>query len=134
MQSIFIVDDDSDDILFVKSAFEKFGNTIRLQSFANGKELLNQLNSPDEHPVFILLDLNMPIMAGIETLRVIRNTQALAHLNVIVFSTSNSPKERQASLDAGASEYICKPFSLEAYEKIAEHLFTRWGIPVPEAD
>ena len=130
MESIYVVDDDSDDLLFVKSAFEKYQQNIRLQTFTNGRELLQQLDQPVKLPAFIILDLNMPIMAGIETLKVIRNTENLSKLNVIIFTTSNNPAERQETIEAGANDYICKPFTLEAYEKIADHLYRKWCLPV----
>ncbi len=126
MQSVFVVDDDSDDLLFVKNAFEKVHNRIFLQTFPNGMELLKQLKSPSPLPSFILMDLNMPIISGIETLRVIRNTENLAHLNVIIFSTSNNPDEIRESLNAGASEFISKPFTANAYEAIAGELCRKW--------
>ena len=127
MLSVCVVDDDSDDLLFVKNAFERYNNRLNLLTFTNGKELLKHLYTPADLPAFILMDMNMPIMAGIETLKVIRETNRLSHLNVIIFSTSNSPDERQASIEAGANEYICKPASTAAYDSIAEELLRKWA-------
>ena len=127
MKPIYVVDDDSDDLSFVRSAFEKLYAEVPLHTFSNGKELLSALN-PENLPSFILMDLNMPLMPGIEALKIIRSTRGLSHLNVIMFSTSNNPNERKASMQAGANDYICKPFSIEEYEKIAEELYSRFTL------
>ena len=128
MQSIYIVDDDSDDLLFVKNAFDKFRHSVDLLTFNNGRELLVQLQNSDNRPSFILLDLNMPIVTGIEALKQIRSNKKLTRLNVIMFSTSNCPFEKQNCMDAGASDYRCKPVSISAYEELAENLLQKWGI------
>ncbi len=128
MQPIYFVDDDSEDLAFVKSAFEKLYSEVLLKTFSNGRELISALNKHETLPSFILMDLNMPVMHGIEALTIIRNTKEISHLNVVMFSTSNNPKERQASMQAGANDYICKPFSIAEYEKIAVQLYSRFNL------
>jgi two-component system chemotaxis response regulator CheY len=59
----------------------------------------------------ILLDWNMPGMDGIEFLRILRARTALAGLPVMMVSSNNEAANIAASLDAGANEYIMKPFT-----------------------
>jgi two-component system chemotaxis response regulator CheY len=59
----------------------------------------------------ILLDWNMPIMDGIQFLQVLRTQTAHAGLPVMMVSSNNDAENIAASLDAGANEYIMKPFT-----------------------
>src|SRR4029077_1795657 len=56
----------------------------------------------------VLLDMNMPGMGGIETCRLIRSASEVA---IIMLTVSNSEKNKVDALDAGADDYITKPFS-----------------------
>ena len=57
----------------------------------------------------VLLDINMPGMGGIETCRLIRSSSEIA---IIMLTVSNSEKDKVEALDAGADDYITKPFSM----------------------
>ncbi|MEJ0056606.1 MAG: response regulator [Bacteroidota bacterium] len=89
-----------------------------------GQELLDLLRSTDagNFPDIILLDLNMPGKNGFETLTEIRSDPGLKHLNVIMFSTSNSERDKNTARERGANNYIVKPSELnqliETFKKI----------------
>ena len=57
----------------------------------------------------VLLDINMPGMGGIETCRLIRSSSEIA---IIMLTVSNAEKDKVEALDAGADDYITKPFSM----------------------
>ena len=71
-----------------------------------GEEALEALRSGNYD--LVLLDMNMPGMGGIETCRLIRPTSEVA---IIMLTVSNSEKDKVEALDAGADDYITKPFS-----------------------
>src|SRR5690349_7944485 len=90
--SIFIADDDEDDVSFVKTAVDELNSNIDLKHFGNGKQLLQSLhNNYSQLPSFVLLDLNMPILDGRQTLKLIRQNRRLKDLPVIVLTTSGHP-------------------------------------------
>lgn len=74
----------------------------------SGEEALEVLFP--EHPDLILLDINMPGMGGLETCREIRNRSDVA---VIMLTVRNSEKDKVRALDAGADDYVVKPFGME---------------------
>ena len=73
-----------------------------------GEEALEII--PQEQPNLILLDMNMPGMGGLETCRAIR---AGSDTPVIILSVRNTEKDKVAALDAGADDYVTKPFGIE---------------------
>lgn len=72
-----------------------------------GEESLEMLRSAPYD--LVLLDINMPGMGGMETCRLIRSSSEIA---IIMLTVSNSEKDKVAALDAGADDYITKPFSM----------------------
>src|SRR5450432_3578267 len=65
---------------------------------------------PHEMPNMVLLDMNMPGIGGLETCRAIRGG---SDIPVIILSVRNTEKDKVAALDAGADDYVTKPFSIE---------------------
>src|SRR5688500_5984513 len=93
--SIYIADDDEDDVYFVRAAVKELDSEIGIKHFLNGQLLLRELgNVQEEKPNFILLDLNMPILDGRETLRKIRQ-ELHQDIPVIILSTSNHAHEKE---------------------------------------
>ena len=72
----------------------------------NGEEALDKLRS--ETYDLVLLDMNMPGTGGIETCRLIRSSSDIA---IIMLTVNNTEKDKVEALDAGADDYVTKPFS-----------------------
>ncbi len=120
---VFIADDDNDDVFFVRSAIEQLKSDIRLKHFPNGKQLIDALNdASEETPDLVLLDLNMPILDGKETLRILRKNEALNDLPIMILSTSTHTFERELCLGYGATNFITKPYSFSLYLQIFRRL------------
>jgi two-component system KDP operon response regulator KdpE len=73
-----------------------------------GEEALESLRK--ERPDLILLDMNMPGMGGIETCREIRRG---SDAPIIMLTVRNAERDKVAALDAGADDYVVKPFGIE---------------------
>jgi two-component system KDP operon response regulator KdpE len=84
------------------------GHTYEVIEARTGEEALEML--PREMPNLVLLDMNMPGMGGLETCRSIRGG---SDIPVIILSVRNTEKDKVAALDAGADDYVTKPFSIE---------------------
>jgi two-component system, OmpR family, KDP operon response regulator KdpE len=89
-----------------------------------GEEGLEKLRSAGYD--LVLLDMNMPGMGGIETCRLIRSTSEAA---IIMLTVSNSEKDKVGALDAGADDYVTKPFSMP--ELLARIRATLRRLPQP---
>lgn len=77
-----------------------------------------------EMPDAILLDWNMPVMSGIEFLEKLREMDDGAHPKVVFCTTENDMNHIQRAIQAGANEYIMKPFDSE----IIESKFSQIGL------
>jgi EAL domain-containing protein (putative c-di-GMP-specific phosphodiesterase class I)/CheY-like chemotaxis protein len=78
-------------------------------SFADGSALLDAIARHE--PDLIFLDLRMPVVDGFEVLHTIRGSRpAEAYLPVIVLTAESNPESRRAVLEAGANDYVTKPF------------------------
>jgi two-component system KDP operon response regulator KdpE len=82
------------------------GRGYEVADARTGEEALEALRSGNYD--LVLLDMNMPGMGGIETCRLIRSSSEVA---IIMLTVSNSEKDKVEALDAGADDYITKPFS-----------------------
>jgi len=86
---------------------------------ADGEEALRRVE--EDEPDLVVLDIMMPRMDGYEVCRRLREDPATRNLPVILLSAKGRPMDRDLGLDAGADDYIVKPFSpRRLLEKIRE--------------
>ena len=102
---ILIVDDHPINVDLLQELLE---DDYQLATAASGEEALSR--AADFGPNLILLDIMMPGMDGYETCRRIRATPALSHTKIIMVSAKALSEERQQGFEAGADDYITKPF------------------------
>lgn len=105
---VLLVDDDIEDQLFFKDAASKFMHEFTFPTVNNGKEALDYLQN-NLPPDMIFMDLNMPVINGIECLRRIKESDEHKHIPVVIFSTSNNPLDIHITRKIGASLFFHKP-------------------------
>ena len=101
---ILVIDDDPQIRRTMRTTLTAHGYEVG--DARTGEEGLEKLRS--EAYDLVLLDVNMHGMGGLETCRVIRSSSDIA---IIMLTVSNSEKDKVAALDAGADDYVTKPFS-----------------------
>lgn len=122
--SILWADDDADDLFLVKEAIENIDNSYQLVEASNGREAIDylfSLNGSAPLPCLVVLDINMPVMNGKETLTAIKNDERLKSIMVAVFTTSNSEKDRLFCEHYGA-QMFSKPHTYAGFEKMISKL------------
>jgi two-component system, chemotaxis family, chemotaxis protein CheY len=106
------------DLIF--SRYKGYGTKL-LHAY-NGKEGLAVLGSNLDIDL-ILLDINMPVMSGLEFLLQCRSQKAFQKIPVIIISTEGHEEDTRRGLEAGARAYLTKPFHPGDLNKIIERIF-----------
>jgi CheY-like chemotaxis protein len=113
---ILLVEDDTLDVKNAQRTLEKIGVLNVMHVAKNGEEAIEYLEQRsvknEPYPDFVLLDLNMPKMNGIEFLQAIRKHEKWRDLKVFVLTTSEEVEEKTAAKKLGVSGYITKPLRL----------------------
>ena len=104
--TVLAVDDDMINLKLLKSMLMKSGIVKEVIEARNGSDAIGELKSRDDIDL-ILLDIIMPIMGGIEMLRVVRADDNLKQLPIIVLTTDETKKGE--ALDLGANGFLMKP-------------------------
>ena len=115
-RNILLVEDDRVDCMTIKRALEEVKINNQLDMVSNGEEALAYLLSDEKDlPGFILLDLNMPRMNGIEFLKTVKTHPGLKKIPVVVLTTSKARQDINASFELGAAGYMVKPLDYKEY-------------------
>jgi len=135
IKNILLVDDSENDVKLIKAALEEahFGNEIIVAE--DGEEALDFLykrgkfaenNSGD--PIFILLDIKMPMMDGIEVLKIIRADSALNKIPIIMLTSSRDSNDLKECYDNGANSFVVKPVNIQDFIGIVKELGQYWVV------
>lgn len=96
-QQILWADDDMDDLMLMRHVLSDIGTTYNIKEVHNGREAMEFLEKRKLErslPCLIILDMNMPVLNGKETLGMIRKDEALKNIPVVFFTTSNSEMDK----------------------------------------
>lgn len=108
--TILWADDDADDLQMMREILMKRKGDYTIEEVHNGKEALEYLKKAKQNsdlPCLIILDINMPVLDGKETLSIIKNSADYTNIPVVVFTTSESEMDR----------LYCKKFQTEMITK-----------------
>jgi len=106
---VLIVEDEQDIAGLIKHTLERSGGLVA--EIANGGDAALKAAS-EQPPDLVILDLNLPVVSGLEVCRVLRGRQDTAHVPIIMLTARTSEAERVIGLDLGADDYVTKPFSI----------------------
>ncbi len=115
--TILIAEDEEIDVILLKRAFLAAGVPHPVQVTRDGREALDYLESLHNHdvgapwPILFLLDINMPRCNGLEVLERLRDSSFSRVIPIIVFSSSNHPRDVEQAYRLGANAYLVKPTS-----------------------
>ena len=122
---ILIAEDDYEDCFIITEIFKELNYVDSIQLVENGVKLIDYLGDKSADSIkLIVLDLNMPMLNGTETLRILKKDQKFCHIPVIIFSTSVNHREMEACMSLGAMEYITKPSNYSQYMDVCNRFFT----------
>jgi CheY-like chemotaxis protein len=130
--SILIVDDNPGDQHLIRTFFKKISPHITVNSVNDGNELLHFFKSSPstEHPRFIITDINMPNLGGVEVIKFLKKDAALVDIPVYVLTSCTDFKTKVRSMITGASGFYEKPVDTRELKNIFQEILTQEGLLV----
>lgn len=126
---IMLIEDDQVDAMTVRRAFKEIKVTNPLVHREDGEAGLEYLTDPvNDRPCLILLDLNMPVMSGIEFLRALKELPQLKRIPVIVLTTSEEEQDKCRTFDLGIAGYMKKPVDYRQFVEVMRSIDTYWTL------
>lgn len=138
--TIIMVEDDQGHARLIEKNIRRAGVNNELIAFVNGASALEYLLGSDgsgevssRRQLLVLLDLNLPDMAGVDVLTSIKNNVHLKRTPVVVLTTTDDSREIQNCYDLGANVYITKPVNYDGFSNAIRQLGLFFSvIQVPE--
>jgi DNA-binding response OmpR family regulator len=118
---VLIVEDEADVAGLMKYSLERIGAQASI--VASGDAALKWVG--EQVPDLILLDLNLPVVDGLEVCRVLRLRSDTSRVPIIIVTARTGEEDRVLGLHEGADDYICKPFSLRELTARVQALLRR---------
>ena len=119
---VLYADDDTDDLELVQEAFSLYANNVEVVTASDGSQVvsyLQDLNEEEPSPCLIILDINMSMLNGKETLKKIRELPRFHGVPVVLFTTSSLPMDQSFARQYQAG-FVTKPLDVAQMQVITE--------------
>lgn len=126
--NILLIEDDAIETMKIHRVVAQLPASYNITEAKNGEEALNILNSGEICPDIILLDLNMPLMNGIEFLKILKNHPTIKYLPTIVLTTSENRADLLKCYSLGIAGYVVKPLNYSEYQSRITKLLNYWDV------
>jgi CheY-like chemotaxis protein len=123
---ILLVEDDHVDALTARRALKEIQVNNPLVVCENGEEGLAWLRHAEVPPCLVLLDLNMPVMNGIEFLEHVKRDARLRRIPMVVLTTSEEQEDKARSFDLGVAGYMAKSVDYRRFVEVMRSIDLYW--------
>ncbi|MDP3148792.1 MAG: response regulator [Ignavibacteria bacterium] len=135
LKTILLAEDNPKDSELTIEALEENNLVNRIAVVSDGVEALeylrcegNFLNRKGGNPAFILLDIKMPRMDGIELLQIIRGDPKLKMIPVVILSSSREERDLITSYNLGVNAYVVKPVNFNEFTEAVKQIGIFWAV------
>ncbi len=122
---VLLVEDNPDDVVMIREAFEQSLTPIQLYVVSNGEQAIKFVRRTDAdapHPSLILLDLNLPIRNGLDVLAELKGDTEFLAIPIVVLTTSLAPSDIQQCYSLHANAYIVKPPDFDGFADVIKQI------------
>jgi len=119
--TILWADDDYDDLQMMREVLAGKNSDFKIAEVHNGREALHFLEQCPQLPCLIILDINMPVLDGKETLSILKNTEKYKNIPVVMFTTSDSELDK-IYCNRLNTEMVTKPPTFNTLTSVMEKL------------
>lgn len=126
---ILVIDDMEYNRKVIKSMLESYISYI-IEEGENGKEAINLVKkyTVKRSEILIFLDIDMPIMNGLEAAKIIKSTTKISKIMIVAVTSFDNEEMRNECRQAGIDEFFPKPISCKKVKEIVDHFFIRKNI------
>lgn len=135
VQNILLVEDNAHDVELTLAAFAEHKLANHVDVVRDGAEALDYLyrrgayaGRDARHPAFVLLDLKMPKVDGLEVLRVVKQDEALKTVPIIMLTSSREERDLVESYRLGVNAYVVKPVDFQAFMNAVRQIGHFWAV------
>ena len=124
---VLLVEDQPDDVVMIREAFEQSLTPIQLYVVSNGEQAMKFVRRTDAdalRPSLILLDLKLPIRDGVEVLAELKGAREFTSIPIVVLTQSRDPHDVERCYSLHANAYIIKPPDFDGYLNMIQQLTT----------
>ena len=136
-KTILLVEDDEDQVILAMRALRKHGIVAEVDDVivsGNGEDALDYMFGTGPYagrdtgstPEFVLLDVQLPKLNGLQVLERLRGDGRTHLVPVILFSSSNEHKDVVKGYELGANSYVTKPANFEEFSEAMQYLGWYW--------
>lgn len=130
---ILLIEDDPNDVELTLRALKKNNFTNAIKVLNDGEEALNYIFGRGEfegkipgRPKFILLDLKLPKIDGLEVLKILKSNPETKTIPIVVLTSSREEKDRILSYDLGVNSFIVKPVDFDQFVDAVANIGYYW--------
>jgi two-component system response regulator len=123
--TFLLVEDSPDDEALLARAYADAGIEASIAVVRDGEEALRWLSANRDVGV-VLLDLNLPGMHGFEVLEFAREDPRLKHVPIVVFTSSDNPRDVERAYALGATSYVLKPIDYQVFSRTVREVLHYW--------
>lgn len=127
--TIMIVEDDPGHAKLIEKNLRRGGLENPIKAFENGQQALDYLKNQGDfadHPIdqapLMLLDINMPVMNGVELLRILKQDTRLREIPVIMLTSTDDQREIDECYSLGCNLYVPKPVDSDQFSEVMREL------------
>ena len=125
---ILIAEDNIDDLELTQRALSRYREGLAVRAFPNGAALIEYLEALPAAmpPRLALLDIKMPMVGGLEVLEHLRANRLCVGMPVVIFSSSQEPRDVERAYSAGANSFVRKPGEYTKYMEVIRQVAAYW--------
>ena len=135
LKRILLVEDDPNDVELTLAALSEYNFANEVAVARDGKEALDYLysrgnykNRPNGNPLFIVLDIKLPKIDGLEVLKIIREDEKLKVIPVIMLTASSEDRDLEYCYKLGVNAYVVKPVDFSQFLKSVKQIGAFWAV------
>lgn len=123
---VMFAEDNPDDVLLIQTIIATCGRDVALEIVETGRDALARLLPPAPTPEITFLDVNLPLLSGLDVLAAVRAANIDPSPVLIVMTTSTAPGDEERAIALGCTEFHVKPIRFTQFRAIIEGVIARW--------